>query len=223
MFRREHGRAVAVLVRSLGDISLAEEVGAGSIRSGTATLARSGMPPAPAGWIITTARNRAIDRLRREASRGERHAAAMQLAEQEEPREHDVQDERLRLIFTCCHPALGARDTRRPDAEVVRRTRHRGDRARLSRARIDDGATTVARQGQDPRRRNSLSRARGRGACRRDSAPCSRWCIWFSTKATAPRPAQSCCASKFATRRSASVGCCSSCCRRNPKCAVCSH
>ena len=67
-----------------------------------------GLPPSPAGWIITTARNRAIDRLRREASRADRHAQAALLHARDEPAEEGpVQDERLRLIFTCCHPALG--------------------------------------------------------------------------------------------------------------------
>src|SRR6185436_7627895 len=70
---------------------------------------RDGLPPAPAGWIITTARNRAIDRLRREATRDERQEAAMRLLEADEPvEEHDVRDDQLRLIFTCCHPALAA-------------------------------------------------------------------------------------------------------------------
>jgi RNA polymerase sigma-70 factor (ECF subfamily) len=72
-----------------------------------------GLPPSPAGWIITTARNRAIDRLRREASREDRHAQAVLLQASSEPPEGEkeegaVRDDRLRLIFTCCHPALGA-------------------------------------------------------------------------------------------------------------------
>jgi RNA polymerase sigma-70 factor (ECF subfamily) len=66
------------------------------------------LPPSPAGWIITTARNRAIDRLRREASRDDRHAEAALLQARDEPfDEGAVPDDRLRLIFTCCHPALG--------------------------------------------------------------------------------------------------------------------
>jgi RNA polymerase sigma-70 factor (ECF subfamily) len=68
----------------------------------------TGLPPSPAGWIITTARNRAIDRLRREASREDRHAQAALLQAGREPiEEGPVRDDRLRLIFTCCHPALG--------------------------------------------------------------------------------------------------------------------
>jgi len=113
VFRREYGRAVAVLVRSLRDISLAEEAVQDAFEAALEHWPASGIPPAPAGWIITTARNRAIDRLRREATRGERHAAAMQLIEPDEVQEHDVRDERLRLIFTCCHPALA------PEARVA--------------------------------------------------------------------------------------------------------
>jgi RNA polymerase sigma-70 factor (ECF subfamily) len=68
---------------------------------------QAGLPPSPAGWIITTARNQAIDRLRREASRQDRHAqAALLLAVDEPAEEGPVRDDRLRLIFTCCHPAL---------------------------------------------------------------------------------------------------------------------
>ena len=109
MFRHEYGRAVAVLVRSLGDIALAEEAVQDAFATALERWPESGVPPAPAGWIITTARNRAIDRLRREATRDERHHAAMQLAEADEIGEigeHDVRDDQLRLIFTCCHPAL---------------------------------------------------------------------------------------------------------------------
>jgi RNA polymerase sigma-70 factor, ECF subfamily len=106
VFRHEYGRAVAVLVRSLGDISLAEEAVQDAFAMALARWPESGVPPAPAGWIITTARNRAIDRLRREATRDQRHAAALQLAEPDEIAEHDVRDDQLRLIFTCCHPAL---------------------------------------------------------------------------------------------------------------------
>ena len=108
MFKSEYGRAVAVLVRSLGDISLAEEAVQDAFAAALVDWPKNGRPPAPVGWIITTARNRAIDRLRRESSRDQRHAIALELMEQEDTAEHDVQDERLRLLFTCCHPALAA-------------------------------------------------------------------------------------------------------------------
>jgi RNA polymerase sigma-70 factor (ECF subfamily) len=114
VFRREYGRAVAVLVRSLRDISLAEEVVQDAFATALARWPVDGIPAAPAGWIITTARHRAIDRLRREASRDERQAAAVQLIEQAtDTEEPDVRDERLRLMFTCCHPALA------PEARVA--------------------------------------------------------------------------------------------------------
>ena len=110
MFRAEHGRAVAVLVRVFGDVDVAEEAVADAFTRAVERWPLDGLPPSPAGWIITTARNRAIDRLRRESSRADRHAQAALLHARDEPvdeEEEPVRDERLRLIFTCCHPALG--------------------------------------------------------------------------------------------------------------------
>jgi RNA polymerase sigma-70 factor (ECF subfamily) len=109
VFRREYARAVAVLVRVFGDIDLAEEGVQDAFAAALARWPSAGLPPSPAGWIITTARNRTIDRLRREATRDDRHAqAALLHAWDEPPPEGPVQDDRLRLIFTCCHPALSA-------------------------------------------------------------------------------------------------------------------
>jgi RNA polymerase sigma-70 factor, ECF subfamily len=113
VFRDEYGRAVAVLVRYVGDIDLAEEAVQDAFTVAVERWPSTGLPPAPAGWIITTARNRAIDRLRREASREDRHAqAALMHANRELPDdetdESTVRDDRLRLIFTCCHPAIAA-------------------------------------------------------------------------------------------------------------------
>ena len=123
VFRQEHGRAVAVLVRSFGDIDLAEEAVQDAFAEAVRRWPERGLPPSPAGWIITTARNRAIDGLRRESGRTERHAQAARLrgpggaaspAEGEnEDEEGAVPDDRLRLIFTCCHPALS------PPAQVA--------------------------------------------------------------------------------------------------------
>jgi RNA polymerase sigma-70 factor (ECF subfamily) len=110
VFREEYGRAVAVLVRAFGDIDLAEEAVQDAFAVAVQRWPATGLPPAPAGWIITTARNRAINRLRREASREDRHAQAALLqavrAGGEPAEEGPVRDDRLRLIFTCCHPAL---------------------------------------------------------------------------------------------------------------------
>ncbi|MFG1707135.1 RNA polymerase sigma factor [Nonomuraea sp. M3C6] len=107
VFREEYGRAVAVLVRIFGDIDLAEEAVQEAFAVAVRQWPAAGVPPSPAGWIITTARNRAIDRLRRESARPGKHAqAALLQAADEPPEEGPVRDDRLRLIFTCCHPAL---------------------------------------------------------------------------------------------------------------------
>ena len=114
MFREEYGRAVAVLVRRFGDIDLAEEAVQDAFVQAVKRWPEGGIPPSPAGWIITTARNRAVDRLRREASREDRQARAAMLPAADEPQDEGaVKDERLRLIFTCCHPALA------PTAQVA--------------------------------------------------------------------------------------------------------
>ena len=107
VFRQEHGRAVATLVRHLGDVGLAEEAVQDAFVVAVERWPAAGLPPNPGGWIVTTARNRAIDRLRREASRDDRHAQAALLHLDHEPAEvGPAPDDRLRLIFTCCHPAL---------------------------------------------------------------------------------------------------------------------
>jgi RNA polymerase sigma-70 factor (ECF subfamily) len=108
VFRAEYGRAVAVLTRTFGDLDIAEDAVQDAFAAAVQRWPAAGLPPSPAGWIITTARNRAIDRLRREASREDRHAQAALLHARDEPAEEGpVRDDRLRLIFTCCHPALG--------------------------------------------------------------------------------------------------------------------
>lgn len=112
VFAAEYGRAVSVLVRVFGDIDVAEEAVQDAFTEAVRRWPSAGLPPSPAGWIITTARNRAIDRLRREAARADKHAQAALLhatvldTEAEPVEEGAVPDERLRLIFTCCHPAL---------------------------------------------------------------------------------------------------------------------
>jgi RNA polymerase sigma-70 factor (ECF subfamily) len=107
-FRREFGRAVATLVRHFGDIDVAEEAVQEAFTVAVQKWPATGVPPNPGGWIVTTARNRAIDRLRRESSRDDRHAQAELIHDRDTPPEEvgPVQDDRLRLIFTCCHPAL---------------------------------------------------------------------------------------------------------------------
>jgi RNA polymerase sigma-70 factor (ECF subfamily) len=106
-FREGSGRAVATLVRLFGDIDIAEEAVQEAFAVASARWPATGVPPNPGGWIVTTARNKAVDRLRRESSRQQRQAQAARLRP-EPPGEEvgQVPDDRLRLIFTCCHPAL---------------------------------------------------------------------------------------------------------------------
>ncbi|HEX6422180.1 MAG TPA: DUF6596 domain-containing protein [Acidimicrobiales bacterium] len=108
-FREEYGRCVAGLVRAFGDIDLAEDGVQEAFAVALDRWATDGLPPNPSAWIATTARNRTIDRLRR-ATRGselERAAASFHPTDDDDARETGpVDDDRLRLIFTCCHPAL---------------------------------------------------------------------------------------------------------------------
>jgi RNA polymerase sigma-70 factor, ECF subfamily len=115
VFRAEAGRAVASLIRLLGDIDLAEEAVQDAFVAALQRWPEHGLPPSPAGWIITTARNRAIDRIRRESTRDDRQAEAQRLHGADDPPEEvgPVADDQLRLVFTCCHPSLA------PSAQVA--------------------------------------------------------------------------------------------------------
>ncbi len=133
---------MAVLVRVLGDIDLAEEAVQDAFAAAVQRWPTDGIPPSPAGWIITTARNRAIDRLRRESRRDAKHAQAALLHEAGAPREEGpVRDDRLRLIFTCCHPALA------PAAQVALTLRLLGGLTtpEIARAFLVPEATTAQR------------------------------------------------------------------------------
>jgi RNA polymerase sigma-70 factor, ECF subfamily len=110
IFREESGRSVATLIRVFGDIDVAEDAVQEAFAVALRRWPGDGVPPNPGGWITTTARNRALDRLRRESRGQELLSEAAVLL----PGDHDpgmpeaepLQDDRLRLIFTCCHPAL---------------------------------------------------------------------------------------------------------------------
>jgi RNA polymerase sigma-70 factor (ECF subfamily) len=109
IFRDESGRCIAILVCVFGDIDIAEDAVQEAFAVAAQRWPAAGVPPNPGGWIVTTARNKALDRLRRESSRPGREAqAALLHADAEAPEVGAVQDDRLRLIFTCCHPALSA-------------------------------------------------------------------------------------------------------------------
>jgi RNA polymerase sigma-70 factor, ECF subfamily len=113
VFREAYGQAVATLVRILGDISLAEDAVQEAFVVASDRWPSGGIPPNPAGWIVTTARNRAIDELRRSARGRELHEQLGAVATVSHGPDNEgweeggpVRDDQLRLIFTCCHPAL---------------------------------------------------------------------------------------------------------------------
>jgi RNA polymerase sigma-70 factor (ECF subfamily) len=119
-FRESAGRAVATLARVFGDIDLAEDAVQEAFAVAVERWPADGLPPNPGGWIVTTARNKALDRLRRESSRPGREVEAARLAGLAEAAEAEgevepapVRDDQLRLIFTCCHPALA------PEARIA--------------------------------------------------------------------------------------------------------
>lgn len=115
IYRREIGRCTATLIRVLGDVDLAEDAVAEAFAIAAERWQADGVPPNPGGWITTTARNRAIDRIRRESSRPERERQSMVMHEITSDDRHAadlgpldaVPDDQLRLMFLCCHPALG--------------------------------------------------------------------------------------------------------------------
>jgi len=114
VFREEYGRLIASLVRRFGDIDIAEEAAGEALVVALEKWPESGVPPNPGGWLTTTAGNRAIDRIRREKQRDAKHQAAFMFHD-DTPHEYTgpVEDDRLRLLFTCCHPALA------PEARIA--------------------------------------------------------------------------------------------------------
>src|SRR4051794_12559832 len=153
VFRREAGRCTATLIRVLGDIDLAEDAVAEAFVIASEQWPIHGVPPNPGGWITTTARNRAIDRLRREAKRDDRHQASFRLRPDDMEPDHNpelddvdafvdvVADDQLRLMFLCCHPALAA------DAQVALTLRLLGglDTPEIARAFLLPEATLAQR------------------------------------------------------------------------------
>src|SRR5688572_29580685 len=149
VYRLEVGRCTATLIRVLGDIDLAEDAVAEAFAIAAERWPVTGIPPNPGGWITTTARNRAVDRLRREATRTDRYVAAHRLHHDEmepdatpplddlDPFVDAVPADQLRLMFLCCHPAFA------PDAQVALPLRLFGGLE----------VTEIARRSSSPRRR----------------------------------------------------------------------
>ena len=107
VFRAEHGRVVAALARRFGDLDLAEDATGEALVVATERWRVEGVPPNPGGWLTTTATRKALDRLRREGRRDDKHAEAQMITDPTPPAPTGpVEDDRLRLVFTCCHPAL---------------------------------------------------------------------------------------------------------------------
>jgi RNA polymerase sigma-70 factor (ECF subfamily) len=119
LFRRESGRVLAALIRTTGDFDVAEDALQEATIEALDHWPRQGIPDRPGAWLLTTARRKAVDRLRRDAKRSTKHEAAQRLATADRieaegtPDMPTITDDRLRLIFTCCHPALA------PDARVA--------------------------------------------------------------------------------------------------------
>jgi RNA polymerase sigma-70 factor (ECF subfamily) len=112
VYRADWGKIVATLIKSIGDFDLAEECAQEAFAAAVDQW-RDSVPEVPTAWIIQTARNKAIDRLRRQANYSEKlqqyvHSGLMRESEQPDYDLGQIPDERLRLIFTCCHPALAA-------------------------------------------------------------------------------------------------------------------
>jgi RNA polymerase sigma-70 factor (ECF subfamily) len=109
IYREEYGRVVASLTRRFGDLDIAEDAASEALIVALERWPNDGIPPNPGGWLTTTAGNRAIDRIRREKLRHVKHEASDMIRD-DTPHEPTgiVEDDRLRLIFTCCHPALAA-------------------------------------------------------------------------------------------------------------------
>src|SRR5262245_35377089 len=106
VFHAEHGRILATLIRLLGDFDLAEDALQDAFATAIEQWPAAGVPGNPVAWLITTARNKAIDRLRRDARLARKHDEIAEHLESGAGEEAPVPEDRLRLIFTCCHPAL---------------------------------------------------------------------------------------------------------------------
>ncbi len=215
---------VASLTARFGDLDLAEEMAQEAFVEAVRRWPTEGVPPNPGGWLTVVARNRALDRLRRESTRQARHEEALMLAAPEDPRAPvtSVTDERLRLLFTCCHPALA------PEAQVALTLRLLGGLTvpevaaaflvpertmaqRITRAKRKIAAANIPyRVPRDARAARPAPRA---------SSPSS---TSSSPRGTCPARATRASVTTSARRRSGWVGCCASSCRTSRRSPACS-
>src|SRR3954454_9847057 len=154
VFREEYGRLMASLVRRFGDIDIAEEAAGEALVAALEKWPESGVPPNPGGRLTTTAGNRAIDRIRREKQRDAKHQAAWMYYD-DTPHESTgpVEDDRLRLLFTCCHPSLA------PEARIALTLRLLGGLTCPETARAFLVPKTTMAQGT-PRAKKKIAAAR---------------------------------------------------------------
>ncbi len=178
VYRSESRRVLATLIRLLGDFDLAEEALHEAFAAAVEQWPREGVPANPRAWLVSTGRFKAIDAMRRRARFDASQAELAERLEAETARAgpgeaEDIEDDRLRLIFTCCHPALPAGRAGRADPARGLRPHHRGDRARLPHraARRSPSASCA------PRRRSATRASPTRSprwpSCRTGWTPCS--------------------------------------------------
>ena len=169
VFRREWGPAVAALARWSGDLTVAEDAVQEACAEALRTWPRDGLPDNPGGWLVTVARNRARDRLRRESVRpGKELAAAVDdiRARTDHTDPHPVRDDELRMMFTCAHPGAGPAVATGAHAAVGVRVDRRRDRPRAAADRDGDRPANHPRQEQDSARQHPAAGAAGRAAAR---------------------------------------------------------
>ena len=222
--RAEGGRVVATLTRLLGDLEAAQDALQEAALAALERWPADGVPRNPAAWLTTAARNKALDRIRREGRRGGKEVRAMQLLEgaDEPPEESVVRDDLLRLIFTCCHPALA------PEARVALSLRTLGGltTAEIARAFLVPEATMAQRlvraTPEDRRRRHPVPGAGGpraaRPAPRRPGGRLPR--VHRGPHGDLGRARS--CGSTCATRPCDSPGSWRSSCPTSPRCTGCS-
>ena len=177
IYRAESRRVFATLIRLLGDFDLAEEALHDAFRAALEQWPREGVPANPRAWLVSAGRFKAIDGIRRRA----RFDSIEDVAEQVEAvpdetpppwEDESIEDDRLRLIFTCCHPALAAGRAGGAHAARGVRPHDRRDRAGVPWRRTHAGPAHRAREGEDPRRAHSLSGADAGGTCRSGLTAC---------------------------------------------------